>query len=159
MIMDYPWLCVSGFGAHIKSTQKKLIIQKKNTIEEYPLESVKNLMIVGGHTINSATILNLVKKGSFISFFEPNGTPAGIIRPFGENGDDPHQKIQQEVSRHRYVTEIAQASSRARVVYATGIQEIQKIFFSTRVSCNFSINPWMKLHILSNLKKSAGFTG
>ena len=122
MVTDYPWLCVSGFGAHIKSTQKRLIIQKKNIIEEYPLESIKNLMIVEGHTINSATILNLVKNGSFISFFEPNGTPIGIIRPFGDNGEDENQKIQQEVSRHRYATEIAQGSSRSRIIYATSIQ-------------------------------------
>ena len=96
--MDFPWLCVNGFGAHIKSTRHKLIIQKKNIIEEYPLESVKNLMIVGGHTINSATVSTLVKNGSFITFFEPSGRPVGIIRPFGNRGDDENQKPQRNLS-------------------------------------------------------------
>jgi hypothetical protein len=76
-------LPVSGFGAHIKSNQKKLIVQKKNTLEEYPLDSIKNLLVIGGHTISSSTIVSLVKNGAFISFFEPDGNPVGIIRPFG----------------------------------------------------------------------------
>jgi CRISP-associated protein Cas1 len=126
MKLDFPWLCVNGFGTHIKSTRHKLIIQKKNTIEEYPLESVTNLMIVGGHTINSATVSHLLKNGTFISFFEPNGTPVGIIRPFGSHGDDENQKLQRETSRHRYATEIAQGSTRSRIIYITGLSGIQE---------------------------------
>ena len=74
---DYPWISVCGFGAHIKSTQKKLIIQKKNSIDEYNLDSIKNLLIVGGHTISSSTMVNLIKNGAYISFFEPDGNPVG----------------------------------------------------------------------------------
>lgn len=66
--VEYPWLLVSGFGAHIKSTQKKLIIQKKNSIEEYPLDSIKNLLVIGGHTISSPTIISLVKHGPISRF-------------------------------------------------------------------------------------------
>ncbi len=95
METNYPWLSVSGFGVHIKSTQTKLIIQKKNAVEEYPLDSVKNLLIVGGHTINSATIVNLIKNGAVISFFEPDGNPIGIIRPFGDRNDPEIHRIQQ----------------------------------------------------------------
>ncbi len=129
--MDYPWLCVSGFGSHIKSTRDKLIIQKKNVVEEYPLESVKNLLIIGGHTINSATVSNLVKNGAFISFFEPNGKPVGIIRPFGNCDDDGNQKLQHEISRHRYATEIAEGSSRSRIIFVTGLQvpENENLFY------------------------------
>jgi CRISP-associated protein Cas1 len=123
--MNYPWLCVSGFGAHIKSTHHTLIIQKKNAIEEYPLESIKNLLIIGGHTINSATVTNLVKNGTFISFFEPNGTPIGIIRPFGESDYDENQKLQHELSRHRYATKIAEGSSRSRIIYLASIHGIE----------------------------------
>ena len=75
MVTDYPWLSVSGFGVHIKSTPKTLIIQKKNSIEEYPLDSIKNLLVIGGHTISSSTIVNLVKNGAYISFFEPDWHP------------------------------------------------------------------------------------
>ena len=94
MVTEYPWLSVSGFGTHIKSTQKKLIIQKKNTVEEYPIDSIKNLLILGGHTISSSTISNLVKNGAFITFFEPDGNPIGIIRPFGDKSDTEIHRIQ-----------------------------------------------------------------
>lgn len=122
---DYPWLLVSGFGAHIKSTQKKLIVQKKNTIEEYPLDSIKNLLVMGGHTISSSTILNLVKNGVFITFFEPDGNPVGIIRPFGERSDGEIYKMQQAIPRHRYAIMLAQTSIKSRLFAIQRVQENQ----------------------------------
>ena len=122
---DYPWLTVSGFGAHIKSTQKKLIIQKKNTVEEYPLGSIKNLLVTGGHTISSSTILNLVKNGTFISFFEPDGNPIGIIRPFGDKSDTEIHRIQQEIPRHRYAIAVSQAAIKSRLFAIGKVQELQ----------------------------------
>src|SRR5208337_1382117 len=86
-----PWLAVYGFGAHIKSTKKNLIILNKGIVEEYPLEEVHNLLVVGGHTLNSTTVFHLLKNGSYISFFEPDSTHVGIIRPFG-NCDDKEIK-------------------------------------------------------------------
>lgn len=122
---DYPWLSVSGFGTHIKSSQKKLIIQKKNTIEEYPLDSIKNLLVIGGHTISSSTISNLVKNGTFITFFEPDGNPIGIIRPFGDKSDREVQKIQQAVPRHRYAIAVARAAIKSRLFAIERVQEMQ----------------------------------
>lgn len=122
---DYPWLSVSGFGAHIKSTQKKLIIQKKNIVEEYPLESIKNLLVIGGHTINSSTVSNLVKNGTFITFFEPDGNPVGVIRPFGDKNDTVIHKIQQSAPRHRYAIAVAQAAIKSRLFEIERIQEMQ----------------------------------
>ena len=122
---DYPWISVSGFGAHIKSTQKKLIIQKKNNLEEYPLESIKNLLIIGGHTISSSTIVNLVKNGACISFFEPDGNPVGIIRPFGDRNDTELHRIQQAIPRHRYAIALAQAAIKSRIFAIERVQEIQ----------------------------------
>jgi CRISPR-associated protein Cas1 len=124
-VTDYPWLLVSGFGAHIKSTQKKLIVQKKNTIEEYPLDSIKNLLVMGGHTISSSTILNLVKNGVFITFFEPDGNPVGIIRPFGERSDGEIYKMQQAIPRHRYAIMLAQTSIKFRLFAIQRVQENQ----------------------------------
>ena len=122
---DYPWISVSGFGAHIKSTQKKLIIQKKNNLEEYPLDSIKNLLIIGGHTISSSTIVNLVKNGACISFFEPDGNPVGIIRPFGDRNDTELHRIQQAIPRHRYAIALAQAAIKSRIFAIERVQEIQ----------------------------------
>jgi CRISPR-associated endonuclease Cas1 len=124
-VTEYPWLSVSGFGTHIKSTQKKLIIQKKNTVEEYPLDSIKNLLILGGHTISSSTISNLVKNGAFITFFEPDGNPIGIIRPFGDKSDTEIHRIQQAVPRHRYAIAVAKAAIKSRLFAIERVQEMQ----------------------------------
>ena len=127
METNYPWLSVSGFGSHIKSTQTKLIIQKKNGIEEYPLESVKNLLVVGGHTISSATITQLIKKGAVISFFESDGNPIGIISPFGYRNDSEIHHAQQTGSRHRYATAIAQRALKSRLFAINRLQENQNV--------------------------------
>ena len=127
METNYPWLSVSGFGSHIKSTQTKLIVQKKNGIEEYPLESVKNLLVVGGHTISSATITQLIKKGAVISFFESDGNPIGIISPFGYRNDSEIHHAQQTGSRHRYATAIAQGALKSRLFAINRLQEMQNV--------------------------------
>ena len=124
---EYPWLSVSGFGTHIKSTQKKLIIQKKSNVEEYPIDSIKNLLILGGHTISSSTISNLVKNGAFITFFEPDGNPVGIIKPFGDKSDIGIQKIQQAIPRHRYAIAVATGSNNIPLFAIERIQDIQNI--------------------------------
>ncbi len=127
MQTNYSWLSVSGFGSHIKSTQKTLIIQKKNGLEEYPFESIKNLLIVGGHTISSATITQLIKKGAVITFFEPDGNPIGTISPFGINNDSEINRVQQTGSRHRFATAIAHGALRSRLVAINRLQEKQNI--------------------------------
>jgi CRISPR-associated endonuclease Cas1 len=123
MSRTIPWLAVYGFGAHIKSTQKNLIILNKGNIEEYPLDEVQNLLVVGGHTLNSTTIFHLLKNGSYISFFEPDGNPVGIIRPFGNCDDKEIQHLQQDLPRHRYATLIAQASLRSRLIAIERLQD------------------------------------
>jgi CRISPR-associated protein Cas1 len=127
METNYPWLSVCGFGSHIKSTQTKLIIQKKNGIEEYPLESVKNLLIVGGHAISTATITNLIKKGAIISFFEPDGNPIGIISSFDCHNDSEVHHAQQTGSQHRFATAIAQGALKSRLVAINRLQEQQNV--------------------------------
>jgi len=124
-VTDYPWLSVSGFGSHIKSTQKKLIIQKKKSVEEFPLDSVKNLLIIGGHTISSSTISNLVKNGTFITFFEPDGNPIGIIRPFGDKSGTEIHRLQQTIPRYRYAIAVAQAAIKSRLFAIERLQETQ----------------------------------
>jgi CRISPR-associated endonuclease Cas1 len=118
-----PWLAVYGFGAHIKSTQNKLIILNKGIVEEYPIEDVQNLLIVGGHTLNSTTVFHLLKNGSYISFFEPDGNPVGIIRPYSNCSDKETQQLQEDLPRHRYATMIAQASLRSRLIAIEQLQD------------------------------------
>jgi CRISPR-associated endonuclease Cas1 len=123
----YPWVSVSGFGAHIKSTRKHLIIQKKNSTEQYPLEEISHLLVVGGHTINSATISQLNRNGVYITFFDPDGTPVGTIRPYPDDKPDEPSDYQHAIPRHRYAILIAQASIKSRLFAIERIQEILKI--------------------------------
>lgn len=122
MSQDITWLTVYGFGAHIKSTQKKLIILNKGVVSEYPLEDISHLLVVGGHTIHSSTISHLVRQGAFITFFDPDGTPTGVIRPYGDNSDTL-KRIQHEIPQHRYATVIAQAALKSRLLALENLQE------------------------------------
>jgi len=115
MVTEYPWIAVSGFGAHIKSTPKTLVIQKKNTIEEYPITEVKNLLIIGGHTLHTTAVLNLIRHGACISFFEADGTPAGTIRPPGDQSLTESYELQKMIPRQRFAIALAQTSVQARI--------------------------------------------
>lgn len=128
---DFPWFSVSGYGAHIKSTRKNLVIQKKNTIEEHPVDSVKHLLIVGGHTISSTTINQLVRQGAYISFFESDGTPVGMIRPFGEENTPSLHELQKNIPRQRYAVSLAQASIKSRLfaIERTGELKSSRMFY------------------------------
>ena len=117
-----PWLAVYGFGAHIKSTPKKLTILKNGITEEYPLEEIKHFLIVGGHQLNSTTISHLLKNGSYVSFFEPDGTPLGILQPFGKKPEREIQKIQENTLRYRYATIIAQATLKSKIFAIENLQ-------------------------------------
>jgi len=123
MTRAVPWVAVYGFGAHIKSTQKKLSILAKGRTEEYPLEEVKNLLIVGGHHLNSTTISHLLKNGSYISFFEPDGTPVGILRPWGSTCDNTLRRLQEDIPRYRYATELARSALKSRLISIEMLQE------------------------------------
>jgi CRISP-associated protein Cas1 len=126
IVTEFPWISVSGYGAHIKSTQKNLIIQKKNVTDEYPLDSVKNLLIVGGHTISSVTVNQLIKRGVYISFFESDGNPLGTIRPFQDATQNNLYELQQGISRQRFAISIAQASIKSRLFAIEKAEELQK---------------------------------
>lgn len=123
IVTKYSWLPVTGFGTHIKSTQKHLIVQKKKETDTYPIDSFKHLLIVGGHTINSTTISQLIKKGVYISFFDPDGSPVGTIQPFADHGPSELSALQQNIPRHRYAIAIAEGSIRSRMLSITRAQE------------------------------------
>ena len=127
MVTEYPWISVSGFGAHIKSTPKTLIIQKKNILEEYPIAEVKNLMVVGGHTLHSSAVLNLIRHGASVSFFEADGTPAGTIRPPGDLDLAEMYDLQKAVPRQRFATALAQSSIQARLFFLEREEEHRNV--------------------------------
>ncbi len=102
-----PWLTVSGFGAHIKSTPTQLIIQRKGNVETYPLRSVRHLVIAGGHTIHTAAIMNILKAGGAISFLDQDSTPVGFLHPPLRHPDEEVKAAQKTAPAHRYALAIA----------------------------------------------------
>lgn len=124
---EYPWVSVSGFGTHIKSAQKHLILQNNNNTDRILLESIKHLLVIGSHTLSSTTILRLIKNGTYISFFEPDGTPVGIITPFCDRNRAENYRTQQMIPRHRYAITIAQAAIKSRIFAIERVQELQNV--------------------------------
>jgi len=72
--------------------------------------------------ISSATISKLIKNGTYITFFEPNGIPVGTIRPFGDQYGEDLKKKQLNISHYRYAIEIAKGSIKSRLVYISSIE-------------------------------------
>lgn len=127
MVTEYPWIAVSGYGAHIKSSKKNLIIQQKNTIEEYPVDEVKNLLIIGGHTLHSSAVHNLIRHGAVISFFEADGTPVGTLLPPGDQNLREIYELQKSVPRQRFATALAQTSVQARLFFLEREEELRNV--------------------------------
>ncbi len=107
---------VAGFGGHIKATGTTLSVLLKGEYKEYPLESVRHLLLVGGHNIHTAAITRLLRQGSSISFFDMDGTPVGILNPFGEDPVSSVRKMQYERPPHGFARDIAVATLRSRLL-------------------------------------------
>lgn len=153
MSEDIPWLTVYGFGAHIKSTPQKLIVLHKGIVNEYPLQKISHLLIVGGHTINSSTISALAKNGSCMSFFDSDGTPTGVIRPYCHNHDDTMRKKQSELARHRYATIVAKSIQKSRLLAIAHLQELRGASLFYEGESQFLHNSMDELDFLIRLEE------
>jgi len=123
---DLPWVAVTGFGAHIKATPTRLVIQQKGRIDEYPLRRVHHLLIIGGHTLHSTVITTLIKNGIPVSFFEADGTPVGVIRSFGDTRENGMRSLQVSAPKHRYAVEIARGTLRSRLLAIRNLERIRQ---------------------------------
>jgi CRISPR-associated protein Cas1 len=120
----FPWQVVSGFGSHIRATTTTLTIQYRGTVREYPLSSVRHLLIVGGHSVHTSVITHLMRAGACVSFFDADGTPMGTLRPFGFREDTAIRMLQQEVPAHSAAVEFVQASLRSRLLMVEKTEEL-----------------------------------
>jgi CRISPR-associated endonuclease Cas1 len=118
-----PWYLVSGFGAHIKATPRNLIVQKGGRIEEIPLSAIRHLLLMGGHTIHTSVISRLLSTGCAVSFFEANGEPLGLLRPYGFQYDAIVREAQAKAFPHSIALAIAKGSAHARILYLVRLQE------------------------------------
>ena len=123
---DLPWVAVTGFGAHIKATPVRLIVQQKGRVDEYPLRRVPHLLIIGGHTVHSSVITTLIKNGIPISFFEADGTPSGVIRPYGDTRENGMRSLQVKAPKHRYAVAIARGTLKSRLLTIERLEEERK---------------------------------
>jgi CRISP-associated protein Cas1 len=115
-LQKVPWLTVSGYGAHIKSTPTQLIIQRKGEVQNYPLRGVHHLVIAGGHTIHTSAITNILKAGGAISFLDQDSNPVGFLHPPLRHPDEEIKAIQKLAPVHRYALAIAIAATGARIL-------------------------------------------
>ncbi len=113
---EHSWYVVAGFGAHIKSTGTTLSILYKGEQKEFPLPSVQHLLLVGGHNIHTSAVTRLLRQGSSISFFDADGTPVGMLNPFGSDAGSDIREAQRARMPHAFAQEIAQITLKSRLL-------------------------------------------
>ncbi len=124
-IVPVPWYLVSGYGAHLKATQRTLVVQKKGATEEIPLSRIRHLLVMGGHSIHSGVIARLLSTGACVSFFEADGEPLGIAKPFGFRYDDIMREAQIKAFSHSFALAVARGSIRSRINLLVNFEEMQ----------------------------------
>jgi CRISPR-associated endonuclease Cas1 len=131
MTSEHSWHVVAGFGAHIKSTGTTLSILFKGEQKEFPLSSVHHLLLVGGHNIHTAAVTRLLRQGSSISFFDADGTPVGMLNPFGSDVGADIRAAQRARMPHTFAQEIAKVTLKSRLlaIEQVGDQRGQSLFY------------------------------
>ncbi|MDD1679970.1 MAG: CRISPR-associated endonuclease Cas1 [Methanomicrobiales archaeon] len=121
--ISVPWFTIAGRGTHIKATQTDLIIERKNEVQRIPVPKVGHLLVVGIHNLNTSAIIQLLKAGSAITFFDLDSTPLGYLYPYGYQVDDEVRTAQDRVTTHRYAVLFAKSAIKARLLFLQGLAE------------------------------------
>ena len=131
MTSEHSWHVVAGFGAHIKSTGTTLSILYKGEQKEFPLPSVHHLLLVGGHNIHTSAVTRLLRQGSSISFFDADGTPVGMLNPFGSDVGAEVRDAQKNRMPHAFAQEMARATLKSRLlaIERTGEELGENLFY------------------------------
>jgi CRISPR-associated endonuclease Cas1 len=119
----YPWHIVTGFGAHLKATKASLVITRNGHLEQVPLDQIDHLLVMGGHFLHTSAVNVMLRSGKSLSFFEADGEPLGILRPYGERVDDTIRKAQDAAPSHSYALKIARAALINRIQEIEHLQE------------------------------------
>jgi CRISPR-associated endonuclease Cas1 len=120
---DLPWVAVTGFGAHLKATPVRLVIQQKGKVTEIPIRRIPHLLIIGGHTLHSSVVTTLIKNHIPVSFFEADGTPVSVVRPYGDTRDTRMRDFQAGAPKHRYAVGIARGALHSRLLRLQKLEE------------------------------------
>ena len=132
MTATEPWIPVFGYGGHIKATTQELVIVQGGATRRYPLAAVKHLLIVGGHTLHTSAVTNLLKAGAGITFFDIDGTPVGYLYPYGYRPDETVRAAQERAAPHRFAQPLARASLQSRLLLIEELYDRagQEIFYA-----------------------------
>jgi CRISPR-associated protein Cas1 len=121
--ISVPWFTIAGRGTHVKATQTDLIIERKNEIQRIPISKVGHLLVVGAHNLNTSAVIQLLKAGTAITFFDLDSTPLGYLYPYGYRVDDETRSAQARVATHRYAVLFAKSAMKARLLFLEGLVE------------------------------------
>ena len=97
MTEHVDWLVVPGSGAHIRSAPDRLIINQENRVVEYDLDSLMHLLLAGRHTIQTATLTRLLRRGIRVSLLDSDGEPVGVVRSPYERDDRRLSRLQERL--------------------------------------------------------------
>ena len=121
--MNVPWLPVTGRGSHIKATPNELIIQQKSEIKRYPIREVRHLLIAGSHYLDTSAVIQLLRAGGAISFFDLDCTPVGYLYPYGYTVPEEVRGAQMRISAHRYAVTIVRGAMKTRLLFLERLAE------------------------------------
>jgi CRISPR-associated protein Cas1 len=121
--VSVPWFTIAGRGTHIKATQTDLIIERKKGVERIPLSKVGHLLVVGAHNLNTSAIIQLLKAGAAVTFFDLDSTPLGYLYPYGYRADEDIKAAQARVTAHRYAVQFAKSATKARLLFLESLAE------------------------------------
>lgn len=110
------WVTVAGSGAHIRASRNTLTVRRMNTVQEYDLRDVGHLIIIGGHTVHTSTVIALRRAGVPISFFDADGDPAGQLLPPGYVQGKRVREAQKKMFGHTYALTFARKAADARIL-------------------------------------------
>lgn len=123
--MNVPWFAVAGRGSHIRATPHELIIEREREVRRIPLGDLEHLLVVGAHHMNTSTIIQLIRAGGMISFFDTDSQPVGHIKPFGFHHADDISEAQKRSPSHRYAVAIVRGAMNARLLFLQRLAEQQ----------------------------------
>jgi CRISPR-associated protein Cas1 len=121
--VNVPWYTIAGRGTHIKATQTDLIIERKNEVQRIPLSRVGHLLVVGSHHLNTSAIIQLLKAGSAVTFFDLDSTPLGYLFPYGYRVNEEIRTAQERATAYRYAVLFAKHATKARLLFLETLAE------------------------------------
>lgn len=98
---------MAGFGARLKATKASLVVTRNGHTDIVPLGDIDHLILMGGHHLHTSVANTLLRSGKSLSFFEADGEPLGVLRPYGYRGDDVVREAQRAAPLHSYAYRIA----------------------------------------------------